>query len=421
MEMKKYKLGEIAEITSSKRIFEKEYVMEGIPFIRGQEISDGSIADPSSKFLCYISQKRYEELKEAYGVPQINDILITAVGTIGNTYLVKDNKKFYFKDGNIIWFKNIKPEVYPPYLQFFMKSSFFYQQIKYSLIGAVQKALTIVMLSKIEISIPPLPTQQKIAAVLSNIDRKISLNREINRNLEELAKQIYDYWFVQFDFPNEEGNPYKSSGGKMVYNEILKREIPAGWEVKRLGEVCSFRNGINYDKNIIGDKKYKIVNVRNITSTTYLLNQNNFDEICLQSKNADNYLIPENSILIARSGAPGATRMILNVENNVIFCGFIICMEGFDSIYKTYFTFLLKSLENTSATKTGGSILQNVSQDTLKRLSIIIPPREIIDSFNKKILYIFNNQLSKGTEIQHLTALRDSLLPLLMNGQVTLK
>ncbi len=87
MELKKYKLGEIAEITSSKRIFEKEYVQEGIPFIRGQEITDGSISRPSSKYLCYISTERYEELKNTYGVPQKNDILITAVGTIGNTYL----------------------------------------------------------------------------------------------------------------------------------------------------------------------------------------------------------------------------------------------------------------------------------------------------------------------------------------------
>ena len=116
-------------------------------------------------------------------MPKKNDILITAVGTIGNTYLVEDNKKFYFKDGNIIWFKNIKKEVYPLYLLFFMKSPFFNQQIEYSLIGAVQKALTIVMLSKIEISLPSLATQRKIATVLSNIDRKISVNREINRNL----------------------------------------------------------------------------------------------------------------------------------------------------------------------------------------------------------------------------------------------
>jgi type I restriction enzyme S subunit len=148
------------------------------------------------------------------------------------------------------------------------------------------------------------------------------------------------------------------------------------------------------------------------------MNQNDFDKICLQSKLADNYLILENSILIARSGTPGATRMIFNVENNVIFCGFIICMENFDPTLKSYLAFCLKKLENTSATKTGGSILQNVSQDTLKRLCVILPPKDIIAAFNAKTLSIFNYQLSIEKETARLTALRDKLLPLLMNGQV---
>ena len=113
--------------------------------------------------------------------------------------------------------------------------------------------------------------------------------------------------------------------------------------------------------------------------------------------------------------------VIFNVENNVIFCGFIICMENFDFSYKAYFAFSLKQLENTSATKTGGSILLNVSQDTLKCLPIFIPPKEVISAFNEKTLPIFNYQLSISKEIQELTALRDRLLPLLMNGQVEVK
>ena len=267
---------------------------------------------------------------------------------------------------------------------------------------------------------PEVSTQKKIASVLSNIDRKISANREINRNLEELAKQIYDYWFVQFDFPNEEGKPYKSSGGKMVWNDVLNRKIPDGWEVKKLGEVCNFRNGINYDKKVIGNKSYKIVNVRNISASSLFLNQNEFDIISLKSNQADNYLVSENSILIARSGCPGATRIIMNVDTNVIFCGFIICMENFHSDYKLYFAYCLKALENTSATTTGGSILQNVSQDTLKRISVIIPPKDIITAYNEKTLAIFKSQLSIQKEIEELFKLRDNLLPLLMNGQVTL-
>lgn len=289
-------------------------------------------------------------------------------------------------------------------------------QLKNRSQGSQTKFLTMPILN--DISINTSLNQLKIATVLSTLDNKIALNHRINAKLEAMAKRLYDYWFVQFDYPDKNGKPYKTSGGKMVWNEVLKREIPEGWEVKRLGDICNFRNGINYNKNVFGDKNYKIVNVRNITASSFFLNQNEFDEIYLQSKFADNYLIPENSILIARSGTPGATRIIMNVENNVIFCGFIICMENFAPNLKFYFTYFLKKLENTSATKTGGSILQNVSQDTLKRLSVILPSEEIIDAFNEKILPIFNYQLIIQKKIQKLTNLRDRLLLLLMNGQV---
>lgn len=266
-----------------------------------------------------------------------------------------------------------------------------------------------------------LDEQRKIAAVLTALDDKIALNKRINDKLEAMAKRLYDYWFVQFDFPDENGRPYKSSGGKMVWNETLKREIPEGWEVKRLGDICSFRNGINYEKNNVGNKNYKIINVRNITSSSLFLNQNEFDEICLPSNLADSYIIHDNAILIARSGSPGATRIINNVEPNVIFCGFIICMENFDKGYKMYLAYNLKTLENTNATKTGGSILQNVSQDTLKRVVIIIPPTQVVNHYND---YISSNNYQYNLIMKqciYLTSLRDRLLPLLMNGQVVVE
>lgn len=182
-ELRKYKLGELCKLSSSKRIFESEYVKNGIPFIRGQEISDKSILDDNAKFECYISEARYNELKEKYGVPQKGDILMTAVGTIGNLVVLNSDRPFYFKDGNVIRFSDFAEIVDSTYLSFFMKSPYFNKQIEYALIGAVQKALTMVMLTNIEIPLPDLIEQKRIAKVLSTIDRKISVNREINRNL----------------------------------------------------------------------------------------------------------------------------------------------------------------------------------------------------------------------------------------------
>ena len=230
-----------------------------------------------------------------------------------------------------------------------------------------------------------------------------------------MAKQLYDYWFVQFDFPNEEGKPYKSSGGAMVWNDKLKREIPSCFEVVNLGNLCDFRNGINYSKDETGNN-YQIVNVRNISSSRILLDGEDFDVITVPTSKAENYVLKPDDIIIARSGCPGSTRLLLSPANT-LFCGFIICCSPNDSSMRNYLVYCLKQLEGTNATTSGGSILQNISQDTLKGLHIIVPEKQIIDNFNKTIELIFARMLNCLKESKALTKLRDELLPLLMNGQ----
>ena len=259
--------------------------------------------------------------------------------------------------------------------------------------------------------------QKEIGKTLSALDRKIELNKQINDNLEAMAKQLYNYWFVQFDFPNEEGKPYKSSGGAMVWNEKLKREIPACFEIAQLGELCNFRNGINYGKGEKGNE-YKIVNVRNISSSRILLDGEDFDTITVPASKAENYILKPNDIIIARSGCPGETR-ILSSPSNTLFCGFIICCSPNESRMRNYLTYCLKQVERTSATKSGGSILQNVSQDTLKGLLVIAPSKQLIDKFNQTIELVFARMLNCLKENKALSKQRDELLPLLMNGQAS--
>ena len=262
--------------------------------------------------------------------------------------------------------------------------------------------------------------QDRIVKVLNDIDQKIILNTRMNAELEAMAKQLYDYWFVQFDFPDENGEPYKSSGGKMVWNEKLKREIPEGWDVKELDDLLDFSNGINYEKNIAGDKKYRIINVRNITSSSIFINKEDLDTIMLPSKQANNFLINEDDIIIARSGTPGSTRLIKN-PIDIIYCGFIIKGSPQDKDNKFILMYFLKQLEGTQATKTGGSILQNVSQDTLKALLMIIPPKNLVISFNQCMDKIFESLNYNMETTNHLIHLRNSLLPMLMNGQVEIE
>ena len=262
------------------------------------------------------------------------------------------------------------------------------------------------------------PTEEEnIGNMMVDIMSKINVNRQINDNLEAMAKQLYDYWFVQFDFPNEEGKPYKSSGGAMVWNDKLKREIPSCFEVVNMGNLCDFRNGINYSKDETGNN-YQIVNVRNISSSRILLDGEDFDVITVPTSKAENYVLKPDDIIIARSGCPGSTRLLLS-SANTLFCGFIICCSPNDSSMRNYLVYCLKQLEGTNATTSGGSILQNVSQDTLKGLHVIVPEKQIIDKFNKTIELIFARMLNCLKESKALTKQRDELLPLLMNGQAS--
>lgn len=280
--------------------------------------------------------------------------------------------------------------------------------------------LTLDSINEIQIWAPDIDSQRELVKILSDLDKKIALNTRMNAELEAMAKQLYDYWFVQFDFPDENGKPYKSSGGKMVYNEKLKREIPEGWEVKTLSSILSFSNGINYEKGIDGDKTYRIINVRNITSSTTFINKSELDIISLPSSLADKYLISEDDIIIARSGTPGSTRLI-DKPNDIIYCGFIIKGTPKHKHYKYFLMHYLKQLEGTGATKTGGSILQNVSQETLNSLMTVVPQESRLHLFNETIESLYSLLNSNQTQTNYLTRLRDSLLPMLVNGQVTVE
>lgn len=419
----KVKLSDICLITSSKRIFEREYVKTGVPFIRGQEVSDGSIEDSNSTFECYISKERYNELKEKYIIPKKNDILITAVGTIGNLYYVDNDFEFYFKDGNLILFTNFSEMVYPKYLYYFMKSPYFKKQIEYSMIGAVQKALTMVMLSKIEIDLPSYNEQVKIANIFSKLDNKIKNNKNINSELESMAKTIYDYWFLQYEFPNEEGKPYKSSGGKMVFNEELKKEIPEGWKVEKLEDMLEIlKDGTHNPPKRIEH------GIPLLTGTMFGKNFLDYKEATYISKDDyekihATYAPKENDLIITKIGTLGNVNYLTKEDIPLaIHCN--SALLRFKKQYKNVFPFLLlKSDEFQLRMKAlrGKSIQEFISLNKLGSIVCLIPDTHKIERFENYLNGIFEKMKAIRKEDEELTKLRDELLPLLMNGQVSFK
>lgn len=261
-------------------------------------------------------------------------------------------------------------------------------------------------------------TQGRIASVLSTIDAKIDLNSRISAELEGLARTIYDYWFLQFDFPDAHGLPYRSSGGAMAWDENLKSNTPVSWQARTLADLGSFRNGINYDPAAGGDDRTRIVNVRDVSGSTIFVDHSQLDQLSLDREDIDRYLVEDDAILIARSGIPGATRMLQTQRPEVVYCGFIIRYLVDNPAHKLVAFFRLKDLERSTLSKSGGSILKNVSQDTLKQIRIALPDDPLIlEKFNSVIEPIFAMIGSRQEECAELTRLRDWLLPLLMNGQ----
>ena len=176
----KCKLGDVCDITSSKRIFAHEYRLSGIPFYRGKEIIEKQAGKRVSTEI-FIDIERYNEIAERFGVPKKGDILLTSVGTLGIPYVVK-NERFYFKDGNLTWLRNFR-RTDSTYIYYWLISPFGKTQIDQKCIGSTQKALTIETLLKFEIDIPPVETQHKIVAILQALDDKITINAKINHHL----------------------------------------------------------------------------------------------------------------------------------------------------------------------------------------------------------------------------------------------
>lgn len=338
-------------------------------------------------------------------------ILLPRKGTLENIQYV--NKPFWTVD--TIYYTVVNKELANPFYLFNFLKLLDLSKLN---TGTGVPSMTFDSYYNLDIILPELDVQQKTASVLSALESKIELNNRINAELEAMAKTLYDYWFVQFDFPDKNGKPYKSSGGKMVWNEELKREIPEGWEVKRIGDFGEFKNGINYDPSIEGDTDAKIINVRNISSSNLFVSQYDLDTIRLQKSNVDNYLVTDKDILIARSGIPGATRMMFEFAENTIYCGFIIRFQVKSIIEKNYLFYFLKDMEKNTTSKSGGTIMPNVNQDTMKRMLVIKPDERVVNKFNEFINPIFRKMNETIQENQHLTSLRDWLLPMLMNGQV---
>ncbi len=278
--------------------------------------------------------------------------------------------------------------------------------------------------------------QEKIAKVLSSLDSKIELNNKINKELESMAKTFYDYWFVQFDFPDENGKPYKSSGGKMVYNQELKREIPEGWEVRTISQFIGNNKGGDWGKEQEeGNYTQKVSCIRGADLNGLNgLGELNPPERFILDKNSNKILESHDLIVEISGGSPTQStgrlsfiidETITRFENPLICSNFCKSFSLKNQKYLYYFIYMWNNLYDNSVLfgwegKTSG--IKNLLFDSFtQKYFIVVPEENINQKFYEKMDSFHKMKQKNLKENQELAKLRDWLLPMLMNGQVKVK
>ena len=399
------KLGDVVAISSSKRIFAKEYHNYGVPFYRGKEIIEKQLNNDISTKI-FITKERFLEIKSKFGAPKSSDMLLTSVGTIGIPYIVNNHEEFYFKDGNLTWFKdwNLLHNIF---FYYWVLSDIGKNAIRNITIGSTQQAVTINALAGINLNLPPLPEQKQIASILSSLDNKIELLNKQNKTLEELAQTIFKQWFIDFNFPDENGKPYKDSGGKMVDSELGL--IPIDWCVGKLADEFLIIMGQSPVGTSYNETKNGIVFFQGRTDFG-----GRFP--CVRLYTTEPKRIANKFDVLLSVRAP-----VGDINLALVDCCIGRGLASIQSKNRSYCYYKVLALKNELNIFNGtGTIFGAINKDQLTNLKIILPDNKIIEDFESIVSAIDSKIYNNHVEAINLQQIRDSLLPHLMSGEIDL-
>ena len=420
--MKETKLSTVIDVISmgpfGSDIKVDNFISQGIPVLNGSNLTSHKLVENSFK---YVSLEKANKLGKANAFR--GDIIITHRGTLGQVAYIPQNSKYERYVISQSQFRvRFNDDLDPVYFSYLMKSEYGQKKLLSfkSHVGVPALAQATSNFKRLELKLHNNIDQKKIAAVLSALDDKIELNNQINTELEAMAKTLYDYWFVQFDFPDENGKPYQSSGGKMVFNGTLKREIPVGWEVKKLSAFAKTGSGgtpKSTVKEYYENGQIPWINSGELNQPFIVKTENFISEIGL--KNSSAKLFPKQTILMAMYGATAGKTSIISFEatTNQAICA----VMPLDKIMFYYTKHVLDDMYKYLINLSTGSARDNLSQDKIRNLDIVIPSEELSRKFCKIVTPFFRKIEINLQENQELAQLRDWLLPILMNGQVSVK
>ena len=393
----------------------------GVPVIDGSNLTGIKMNENNLRFM---SPERVNSLSKS--LARAGDIIATHRGTLGQIVYVPDNLQYdeYLISQSQFRVTLKKDLVDPAYFAYYFHTSEGQKRLlsfaNYVGVPALAQATT--NFRALEFPLVPLEYQKKVVSILLSIDAKIENNNTICADLEGMAKLLYDYWFVQFDFPDEKGKPYKSSGGKMVWNEKLKREIPEGWSkgcVSDLGTVVTGSTPSTEHTEYFTTEGHAWATPKDLSLLDGRFFFHGATDLTDEGlKNSTGNMMPEGSILFTTRAPIGYIAVTANPA---------CTNQGFksvipDPIYGTEFVFqTLKSLVPQMQRVGVGSTFKEVSKDVFSDQPVVLPPKQIVMTFAKKTKETQEMLKNIQRENTELASLRDFLLPMLMNGQVKVK
>lgn len=410
MELKEYKLGDLIEVTRGMSLPGEFYSTEG-EYIRltcgNFDYVNNSFKENKSKDdLYYVGKIKPEFIMEKGDI--ITPLTEQAIGLLGSTAIIPESGK-YIQSQDVAKVTCKKGMIDHDFAYYLIPSKCVKEQLSAAAQQTKIRHTSPDAIKACKVFVPPLSEQKKIAAVLFALDDKIALNKKMNQKLEAMAKCLYDYWFVQYDFPDKNGHPYKTTGSPMTYNETLKREIPVGWDDGVLSDIANITMGQSPDGSSYNEDGEGMIFYQG--STDFGMR---FPTV-RQYTTAPTRFAKKGDILMSVRAPVGA----VNIANTdcCIGRGLSALNSKLGSLSHLYFLIdvFKKTFENKN---TVGTTFGSITKDELYALPVVIPDKSVIEQFEKMAKPIFDKQMKLGEESNRLIALRDKLLPLLMNGQV---
>lgn len=416
--MSEVKLGDVSFITKLAGFEHTKYIQgnnthekiseDDVPLFIGKTVQNGKI---DRNFDWYIPKQISDQLERS----KLNKkcLVLPYVGSVGDLAIFDATYDAHL-GSNIAKIELACNSGYSEeFIYYFLKSDYGQKVLLRDIQGAIQKNITMKAIRDVSLPDISIQEQNKIVSILKSLDDKIDNNNQINQELESMAKTLYDYWFVQFEFPDQNGKPYKSSGGKMVYNPELKREIPEGWGVDSLWNIANFYNGLamqKYRPDTNGDDYLPVIKIRE------MMNGFSKDTEKARLDIPTEAVVERGDILFSWSATLevviwGKEKGALNQH---------IFKVTSDTYPKSFIYFELKSYLKVfkAIAELRKTTMGHITQDHLKQANIVVPPIDLISKLDAKLQPIMLKQQIIENQNQELTKLRDWLLTMLMNGQV---